>query len=184
MAKSKIYKTIALCLFVILFVSVINFTYAYFSDRKNASININLANMQNESTAETLVSAEELIAGATFTKTLTVNLTSTYNYYYRVYAEVVIETYNELDEIVERTDLVEVTNVTELTKETDNKFYTNEIALGSHTKTYTFTFEVSNLVGEELYTKSDFTIDRTLTSKVVFYIEHCQSEGYEGWVNN
>lgn len=186
--KSSIKKIVAIVLIALLLASsIFSVTFAYFSDKHDNFININVAKMQTEVTTQELDSSD-LLAGNIFSKSLTYSLTG-YDVYFRVYAITKMQTYDSnKTNVIERTDLIDLINVSNSRSGIDNKYYyvgsgATPISVKSGTYTLNFTFKVSNLVNEELFTNSEFTLNTNLKTTITYYFEYCQVSGWDDWNN-
>lgn len=188
--KIKLKKITTICLLIVLLMgSILSFTFAYFSDNHEKGITINVADISAEFTNVEELSAENLIAGTTFKKNLTVNLTTDFKVFIRTYAVVEMECYNETGtEIITRTDLVDLTGVSKSFKGKDNKYYyapsqNNKLvaSISSQSLTLTFTFKTSDLISEDLFTDSNFILNKNLKTTITYYVEYCQEIGYSDW---
>jgi len=185
--KSKLWKNIfAIGLMALLLLcSIFSITFALFSAQKEKSITINTAKFQIETTTETL-NTSDLVANNIFNKTMTYNIVTNYDIYFRVYAIIKTQSYdNTKTNIIDRTDFVDLTNVSNTVKGKDNKWYyatdTTPLSTGSNTYSLTFTFKVSPYVSEDIYTDSNWEINRDLKTTITYYFEYCQVSGFNDW---
>jgi len=193
--KKKLFKNIfAITLMALLLLSsIFSVTFAYLYQIKESQITINVAEMQTQATTQEL-SPEDLIAGKVFTKTISYNVVSTYDIYFRVYAISKIECYDSTGtNVIERSDLIDLTSVAGTTgsiytRGSDNKFYytatgTTPATGTSGTYSLNFTFNVSSFVSEDLFTNSNFEQNQSLTTTITYYFEYCQVSGLSDWSN-
>lgn len=193
--KKKLFKNIfAITLMALLLISgIFSVTFAYLFDTNNKGITVNVASMSTEATTQT-ISPEDLIAGKEFTKTITYNVVSSYDIYFRVYAVSKIECYDSTGtNVIERTDLIDLTSVAGTTgsiytRGSDNKFYYTATGTTPATGTsgaysLNFTFNVSSFVSEDLFTNSNFEQNQSLTTTITYYFEYCQVSGLSDWSN-
>ncbi|MBE5745804.1 MAG: hypothetical protein E7359_00745 [Clostridiales bacterium] len=209
MAKnSKVFKYVITILFLValLLSSLVSVTLAYFSDKEENSIIINPAKMRTEIVTEQL-SASDFIAGKIFNKSLNATFTGYFDIYFRTYAEVSVETYNEEKVKENRLDLVKTVYVDKCVEGTDGKHYfASEWLWGAadspiynmynvprslnlsdsrinKTVDLNYVFKVSDNLTETMFENTNGNFDSSLKVVITYHIEYIQKAGYSNWVN-
>lgn len=193
--NSKLLKNIiSISLMIVLLLgSIFSFTFAYFSDKKENTIVINPATMKTTIVTEKL-NPEDLIAGSIFQKNLDLTFTGGFDLYFRTYAEIVVETYNDSKTVENRTDLINVLYVNQCVQGEDTKFYyaySNNILKSQPVyisptaagfKVFlNYSFKVDNSINENMFTDVNNNYDSSLKATITYYIEYIQKEGFTDW---
>jgi len=177
-------------LVVLLASSLVSLTYAWFTDKKDADLDITVTTIEGsvDVASSQALTPQDLVAGNTFSKTITVNFTSEINVCFRVYAVVSTECINSSDQVETRTDIVSNTGVTTTFKGEDNKFYysTDGQNLSSVTTTsldFTFTFKVSDSYNDDFSRDSNGVLNTDLKTKIKYIVEYCQQDSVNSWAS-
>ena len=174
-------------LVVALLASLMAVTFAWYSDKKEADMNITVSGASGEATINEQLSPEDLIAGNSFVKSISVKLNSKSSVYFRAYATVVMQTLDSAGQTITKTDIISNIGVNSTIIGQDNKYYystTNENSLTSvmsGTYNLQFAFFVNPSINDEILRDTNGNLKTDLTTTITYHIEYCQEENFDDW---
>ncbi len=187
--KTKILK---ICLWVGLVVallaSLLAVSFSWYTDKKDASMNITISGASGEATISEELKPEDLVAGNSFVKSVAVNFKSKTDVYFRAYATVVTQTLNGSNTIT-KTDVVLNNGVDSTIIGTDGRYYYSTTNANSLTSVQTqtvnvkFSFLVSSEINDEILRDSSGNLKKDLKTTITYHVEYCQKENFAEWGN-
>lgn len=186
MTKQKKFRLIGLISMIIVLIAsfVLAISFALYSDKKSADMNITVATGEANITAS--LEPEDLIAGNYFEKEISINFKTSKNINFRMGASVLTKALNSEGNEVLRSDIVSLVGVNSAIKGNDNMFYysttnsTTISSVGSGIVKVKFGFYVSEKANDELFRNSDGSQRTDLKTTITYVVEYAE-ENAPSW---
>lgn len=187
--KKKNKLIIVVCLLIVFMASSLaSVSFAWFTDKKNADIDITVSQSTSgkvEVPDSQKLLPSDLIAGNEFQKNISISFKSDIEVVFRTYAVVSTQCYENGTKTT-KDSIVSLTNVSSSKKGTDNEYYysldgTNLSSITTQTITLTYTFNVSSNFNDEIFRNSTGEIDKTLKTTIKYFVEYRESTNTDEW---